>query len=349
MFDTLRQDIRYAIRSLSRRPAVTAVAIASLAIGIGLNTAVFSVFERLLLRSLPVPSPEDVVLVGSPGPRPGGNSTGMAGTRDYVFSVPLFRELERLEDTGLSWIAAHRDFSAHLAHGRGAERGEGLIVSGGYFPALGIAPALGRLLSPEDDRIPGGHSVVVLTHTFWTTRFGGDPGVVGGTVTVNNTPMTIVGVTPAGFTGVTVGEEPQIFVPLAMREQMRAGDDRRDNHWLYLIGRLSPGTTRAQVEALLNVPFARLIQDVEFPVHESRLDAAARQEFLERRLLLEDGGRGRSVARNMPPRSCGCSLPSQAWSSSSPVRTSPICCSRVAPVAGRTSACASHLVRHPGA
>jgi len=171
-------DIQYALRSLIRRPLLTTVAVLSLALGIGVNTAMFSVFDRLLLRRLPVPAAEQIVNVTSPGPRPGSRSTGDGGRLDAIFSYPLFRDLERLEGDALQ-MAAHRDFRANLAYRGQTSDAEGLLVSGNYFPALRLRPALGRLLGPDDDRVQGAHPVVVLSHSYWTTRFGADPSVLG--------------------------------------------------------------------------------------------------------------------------------------------------------------------------
>lgn len=145
MFDVLWADVRLAARSLVKRPLVTLVAVMSLALGIGVNTAIFSVFERLLLRPLPVAAPEEIVHVTSPGPRPGFNSSSDGGGRAPIFSLPLFRDLERLDNTGLAAIAAHRDFAANVAWRGTTTRADGMLVSGGDFPMLGVAPALGRL------------------------------------------------------------------------------------------------------------------------------------------------------------------------------------------------------------
>src|SRR5262245_50025482 len=197
------QDFRYALRSLVSRPLVTTVAVLSLALGIGVNTAMFSVFDRLLLRRLPVPAADEIVNVTSPGPRPGSRSTGDGGRVDAIFSYPLFRDLERLDDGNALQMAAHRDFRANLAFRGQTSDAEGVLVSGNYFPALRLRPALGRLLGPDDDRVQGAHPFVVLSHSYWSTRFGADPSVVGGTLVVNGEPMTIVGVAPAGFSGNT--------------------------------------------------------------------------------------------------------------------------------------------------
>jgi hypothetical protein len=145
------QDVRYAVRALLRRPLVTCVAVLSLALGIGVNSAIFSLFDRLILRRLPVPSPDEIVLVTSPGPRPGSRSTGGAGSVDAIFSYPLFRDLERLDD-GLR-LAAHANFGANLAYEGRSSEADGLLVSGHYFPALGVTPAIGRLIGPQDERL----------------------------------------------------------------------------------------------------------------------------------------------------------------------------------------------------
>jgi predicted permease len=282
------QDLRYAIRSLTRRPLVTTVAVLSLALGIGVNTAIFSLFDRLLLRRLPVPSPEEIVLVTSPGPHPGGRDTSGAGGAEAIFSYPLFRDLERL-DTGALRLAAHRDFGVHLAYRGQTSSGIGALVSGQYFPALGITPALGRLFGPEDDRVLDAHPIAVLSFDYWNARFGADPRVLDDTIVVNGQAMTIVGVTPAGFTGTAVWDSPQVFIPLAMARQAFRDTTSRNSHWLYVFGRRAPGVSQEQAEARINVPFTALIRDVEFPVLSSGMVEPDRPRFLQRRILLQDG------------------------------------------------------------
>ena len=299
MLDTLWQDLRYAVRSLARRRIVTLVAVLSLALGIGVNTAIFSVFERFLLRRLPVRAPGEIVLVTSPGPRPGGSNTNNNGGQAQVFSYPLFRDLEKLENTGLR-LAAHKDFSANVAYGGRNERIDGLAVSGGYFPVLGLQPTLGRLFTPDDDRTPGGHPVVVLTHTYWTVAFGADPGIIGDAIIVNGEPMTIVGVGPRGFGGTTLMDAAQLFVPLAIAERLRVTPsiERRNYHFVYVFGRLGPGVTPERAEVAMNVPFSGLTRDVEFPVLQGELTGQARERFLQRQIVLEDGSRARHSDRD---------------------------------------------------
>jgi predicted permease len=292
MTEAIYHDIRYAMRSLASHPLVTTVAVLSLALGIGVNTAIFSVFERLLLRRLPVAAPEQIVSVTSPGPKPGSRSTSDSGGIDAIFSYPLFRDLERLE--AALRLAAHRNFDANLAFKGQTSEGEG----------LGVTPALGRLLGPDDDRVPAAHPVVVLSHSYWSTRFGADPAVLDDTLAINGEPMTIVGVAPQGFSGTTIFDRPQVFVPLTMAQQAFRNPEwqgltARNNHWVYVSARLQSGVTRQQAEGLINVPFTALIRDVEYPVLRRGIGTdREREEFQQRQIVLQEGARGRASNRN---------------------------------------------------
>src|SRR5687768_7017421 len=188
-------NLRLALRTLLVTPFVTTVAILSLALGIGANAAIFSIFNQMLLRPLPVREPERLVNLSAPGPKPGSQSCSQAGDCETVFSYLMFRDLEKAQ-TSLSGIAAHRSFGANLAYQGATLNGEGMMVSGSYFPVLGLTPALGRLLGPADDQAIGSHFVAVLSHTYWQTKLGGDPGVLNRTLIVNGHPMTVVGVAP---------------------------------------------------------------------------------------------------------------------------------------------------------
>ena len=159
-------NIKLALRTLFKSPFVTVVAVVSLALGIGANTAIFSLFHEFVLRSLPVQEPSRLVNLSAPGPKPGSQSCNQAGDCDVVFSYPMFRDLERVQTT-FTGIAAHRLFGANLAYRGQTLSGEGVFVSGSYFPVLGMQPALGRLLDPGDDRSIGESPVAVLSHAWW--------------------------------------------------------------------------------------------------------------------------------------------------------------------------------------
>jgi hypothetical protein len=237
-------NLKLALRTLFKTPFVTTVAVISLAFGIGANTAIFSLFNQVLLRPLPVHAPDQLVNLSAPGPKPGSTSCGQAGSCEDVFSYPMFRDLER-DSRSLSGLAAHRAFATNLSYQGQTLNGEGLLVSGSYFPTLGVAPELGRLLGPGDDHTLGESPVVVLSHAYWTTRFGGDASVLNKAIITNGKSLTIVGVAPAGFNGTTLGSAPEVYVPLTMRAQMETGRDDLDNrrsYWAYVFGRLAPAS-----------------------------------------------------------------------------------------------------------
>ena len=191
-------NLKLALRRLVKTPFVSIVAIISLALGIGANAAIFSLFEQTLLRALPVPRPTELVSLSAPGPKPGSNSCGQAGGCEDVFSYPMFRDLERVQ-TVFTGIAAHVPFGVALAYHGQTRSSEGMLVSGSYFPVLGLQPALGRLLGPDDDRNIGGHFVTVLSYGYWATRLGANPAVLNDTIVINGQSLTIVGVAPRGI------------------------------------------------------------------------------------------------------------------------------------------------------
>ena len=215
-------NLKLAVRTLLKSPFVTIVAVVSLALGIGANTAIFSLFHELILRSLPVQAPSRLVNLSAPGPKPGSQTCNQAGDCDVVFSYPMFRDLERVQTT-FTGIAAHRLFGANLAYRGQTLSGDGVFVSGSYFPVLGMQPALGRLLGPGDDRSIGESPVAVLSHAWWLSRFGADPNVLNDTIIVNGQSLTIVGVAPRDFTGTTLGATPHVFVPITLRGLLQPG------------------------------------------------------------------------------------------------------------------------------
>ena len=288
-------NLKFALRTLFKTPFVTIVAIVSLALGIGANAAIFSLFNEVLLRALPVQQPDRLVNLGAPDPKPGSQSCGQAGDCDLVFSYPMFRDLERAQ-TVFTGIAAHVIFGANLAYSGQTMNGQGVLVSGSYFPVLGVQPALGRLIGPGDDRTPGETPIVVLSHAYWQNRFASDPNVLNQTMIVNGHTMTIVGVAARGFDGTTLGVKPEIFVPITMRESMSPGwkgfDDRR-TYWAYLFARLRPGVSIEQARASLDPQYHAIVNDVEAPLQKG-MSPQALARFKAKPITLEPGSRGQS-------------------------------------------------------
>ena len=250
------QDVRYGLRMLARKPGFTAVAVITLALGIGANTATFSVANTLLLgTSRQVEDPAELTRM---------HITWASGLEFGSFSYPDFIDLQERNDVLTGLIASSiRPF--HLSDGNSNDRITGSIVSGNYFDVLGVAPAPGRGFLPEEYETAGTHPVAVLSHGLWQRRFGADPSVIGGTVSLNNYSFTAIGVAPRGFAGVNAGIAPDLWVTLKMQDVLLPGPslmEARGSHWLnFVIGRLKPGVTRAQSEDSLNGNMARLIEE----------------------------------------------------------------------------------------
>ena len=287
-------NLKFAFRTLFKTPFVTIVAIVSLALGIGANAAIFSLFNQLLLKPLPVPEPERLVNLSAPGPKPGSQNCSQAGDCETVFSYLMFRDLEKVQ-TPFTGIAAHLSFGANLSARGQTQDAEGMLVSGSYFSVLGLNPAAGRLLTPDDDRAPGESHVVVLGYTYWQTRFAGDPAVVGQPLTVNGQAMTIVGVAPKGFDGTTIGVKPKVYAPITMRgfSQLSKAFDNRRNYWTYLFARLKPGVSIEQARTAMATPYHTIVNDVEVPLQKN-MSPQTMARFRAKPILLEPGSRGQS-------------------------------------------------------
>jgi len=289
--------LRSAVRSLLKTPIVTTVAVLSVALGIGANVAIFSVFNQTLLRPLPVHEPHRLVNLVAPGMRSGTVSCGSAGTCDSIFSYPMFRDLERVQ-TSFTGIAAHRDFGAAVAYAGTSEGGDAALVSSSYFSVLELAPHLGRLLGPDDDRQPGSGQVVVLSYDYWQRRFGARTDVIGQPVRVNGQPMTIVGVAPQGFRGTTFGERPRIFVPISMREHVvprsKGLNDRRA-FWVYLFARLKPGVSQEQAQTIFNGQFRSIYTTVDLPLYQG-MSPSNVERLKNIEMTLRPGAQGQSRA-----------------------------------------------------
>jgi predicted permease len=290
----LFEDVRYALRGLRKSPLFTIVALASLAIGIGANTAVFSLMDQALLRSLPVQHPEQLVLFSALGPRSG---TINSNYNDLVtFSYPMYREF-RDGNTVFSGVMARFPINFSMSWHDQTERVSGDLVSGNYFEVLGVHAAIGRTFTDEDDRKPGAEPEVVLSHGYWKRRFAADPGVLNQTIILNSHPMTIVGVAQAGFKSVGVGEAADVFVPMMMQGLMmpRGNDlENRRSMWLNIFARLKPGVSRQQAEAAMNVFWKPILESEAKDI--PNMSHNVRTKFLNRHLSLKEGGQGVSGA-----------------------------------------------------
>jgi len=290
---SLWNDLRFALRTLRKSPVFTVVAVLSLALGIGANTAIFSLLDQVLLRLLPVNHPEQLALLTIRGMEYGNNSGGNA------MSYPLYGDFAK-SNSVFSGMFCRFPYNMSLSFGGRTERVDGELVSGTYFPVLGVGAAVGRTFTPDDDRTPGGHPLAMLTYSYWKTRFGGDSSIVGKTVVVNARSMTVVGVAQPGFNGVELGRATQIFVPMMMKAQITPGWDALDDRrwrWVNAFGRLKPGITAQQAKASLQ-PFYHGILETEVKEAAFRNAAPAdRQRFLKNIIDVLPGSQGRSNLR----------------------------------------------------
>ena len=289
--NALSPDIRYAIRSLRKTPAFLAIVILTLGLGIGANTAIFSLMDQVLLRPLPVHDPGELVLLDGPGAFMGRTMNEM------TFSYPMYTDFRDRNEV-FSGVLGRLPL-AFTAVWRGvSERADGELVSGNYFEVLGVPAALGRVFNAADDRTPGASPIAVLSYGYWQRRFGGDPRILNETITVNGHPLTVVGVAGRQFTGIQVGRSLDIMVPLMMKAQMTPtwNDlDNRRSRWLTVMARLRPGVSRTQAEAAMNVIY-RQINEQEIKDIPSASESF-RKRFTSKHLNVLPGYKGISDLR----------------------------------------------------
>jgi predicted permease len=288
------RDFKYALRTLRRSRGFAAVAALTLALGIGANTAIFTLLDQVLLRLLPVKNPQQLVLLTMRGRHYGNNWGGNA------ISYPMYRDFQDHNEV-FSGMFCRFPQPVSMTYGGQAERTLGELVSGTYFSVLGIGTVLGRAIGPEDDRVPDGHPVVVLGYDYWKQRFGGDPQIVGKTLLVNNYPMAVIGVAQPGFDGVELGSSTKIFIPVMMEKEIIIGPmkmltDRR-SRWVNAFGRLKPGVSEEKAKASLQ-PFMHSMLEQE--VKEAAFRNASpydRGEFLKCWIDVLPGSQGRASLR----------------------------------------------------
>jgi len=295
--EALWQDIRYAVRMLTKDAGFTLVAVLTLGLGIGANSGIFSVMSQVLLQRLPVPKPQQLVLLYAPGPRRGHVSSD-EGDGSESLSYPMYQDLRDRTDV-FAGIAAKAGFPVSVTYQGNTERAASDIVSGNYFETLGVHPALGRLFLPSDTAVEGGNAVVVLGSSYWKKRFGSDPKILNRAVEVNGRLMTVVGVVQPGFDGIELGRVPDIYVPITMKPLITPAwnglSDHKD-YWVKVIGRLKPGIAKEQAAAAIAPVYHALLEN-ELPLNTG-LSEQDKKQFLAKQIVLRDGARGRPILEN---------------------------------------------------
>ncbi len=286
----MRKDLVYSLRTLWRSPMFTSVAILSVALGIGANTAIFSLLDQVVLRSLPVRDPERLVLFHTDYNAPGSS---LSDNFETVFSNPLYRDL-RDEDAAFEATIARAGARVAFSYQGATDSVAADMVSGNFFNALGVYAALGRVITPADDSAPGAHPVVVLSHSFWSSRFANSRGILDQTVKINGQPMTVIGVAAARFHGIIPGSTPDLYVPISMKRAVTptwdALEDRRVR-WLNVFARLRPGVSIARAQAATAVAYRAILERELAGVGPLR-NARARDEFLNHRLEVRPAAQG---------------------------------------------------------
>ena len=294
----LLQDLRYALRQLRKSPGFTIVAMTILALGIGANTAIYSLLDQVLLRSLPVKDPGQLVQLESVG-SDSGHVSSWGGDDHLYFSYPMYRDL-RDKSTVFEGMLARTPAQVGVQYHNDSKLAMAELVTGNYFQVLGLSPAMGRLITPSDDEVQERDPVAVLSYEYWVRRFGSDRRVLNDTVSVNGHPFTIVGVAPAGFKSVVVGDSPDLFVPMMMKAQITPGWNDLDKHrsrWLNIIARLKPGESVATAEAGLE-PLWKALRQEELKEVKSKDEKFVERFVAKSKITLLDASRGFSPLRD---------------------------------------------------
>jgi predicted permease len=292
----LLADLRFALRSLRKVPTFTSVAVLSIAFGIAANTAVFTLVDQVVLRTLPVTRPTQLVQVDAQGTESYGGGMGDGTELSYA----MYRDL-RDHNAVFDGMFCRFTWVLQVSENGRSERINGELVSGTFFPVLGLTPAVGRLFTPQEDRSAGGHPVAVLGYEYWHSRFNGDPGIVGRSVTVNGHPFEVVGVVRAGFHGLDIGQPPQMYLPITMQPQMGPAWlqlDGRRFRWVQVFGRLRDGMTAERAQAGLLPLYRSLLQQEVSAAAFAAASADTRRQFLQGGLHVKEAARGHSGLRD---------------------------------------------------
>jgi predicted permease len=292
---TLLHDLRYAFRTLRKSPMFVSVAVLSLALGIGANTAIFTLINQLILQYLPVRNPEQLALLTARGHHYGSNTGANA------LSYAMYQDF-RDKNQVFSGMFCRHGMNVSVTYGGKTELISAETVSGNYFPVLGVSPAIGRLFTASDDLVQGGHPLAVLSYGYWKARFAGDRGIIGKKIVVNGYPVTIIGVSQAGFDGVEPGRSPKIRLPMTMQDQLPPGQpypqlNNRRRRFVQVFGRLKPGVTLAEAKAGLQPLFHQILQMEVEQAPFAKASPYSKQEFLRMSMDVLPGSKGRSHLR----------------------------------------------------
>jgi putative ABC transport system permease protein len=294
----LLQDLRFALRQLRKSPGLTMVAMLILALGIGANTAIFSLLDQVLLRSLPVKDPDRLVQLKSVG-SDSGHVSSWGGDDHLYFSYPMYRDL-RDKSSVFEGMLARTPAQVGVQYHNDSKLGMAELISGNYFQVLGLQPAAGRLISPSDDEVQERDPVAVLSYEYWVRRFGADRSAINNSILINGHPFTIVGVAPPGFRSVVVGDRPDVFVPMMMKPEVTPGWNDLDKHrsrWLNIIARLKPGESVSAAEAGIEPLWKALRQEELKEIHDH--SATFVERFVAKsKITLLDAKRGFSPLRD---------------------------------------------------
>ena len=298
----LQQDLSYALRQLRRNPGFAVVAVLTLALGIGANTAIFSLLDQALLRALPVEHPEQLVVLEGTGKAWEGHSSSYGGDEEAYFSYPMYRDLlEKSDKSAMQSLIATSHAYLNITYRNASQIATGEIVSGNYFTALGTRPYRGRLLTQRDDTMPGSNPVAVVSYSFWQNHLGGDTSLVGQTVSINSQPFQVVGISAPGFHSAVWGEKPAVFVPMSMLDAAIPGKGNRlTNHkdrWMNILGRMVPGVSRQAAQAAL-APLWHALRADELKSLGTMSPRFVREFLTNSQLLVLPGAQGFSYQRD---------------------------------------------------
>ncbi len=270
LVETIVQDFKYAFRTLRSQPGFTAAVVLTLSLGIGANTAIFSLVDAVLLRMLPVEKPGELYTFGASLSSGTINDDSIGSRNTNMYSYPMYRDMQDHNEV-FSDLAALSSFPSNAyvspdrsSPGAPVEKALARLVSGNFFSVLGVNAVVGRTFTSSDDEVPGGHPVAVVSYGFWAKKFGKNPSAIGSTILVNGTELTILGVTPPEFHGVRVGRPIDIWVPMMMQASIMRDDSRlddRDSMWLRIVGRLKPPVSTAQAGDRTDALFRELVRE----------------------------------------------------------------------------------------